>query len=69
MLTDEYVEHYRTFGFVVLRKQLDEQTIAALSQEVDWALRNAFGERSDERPFASHSPVRDRKSVHCSGSP
>jgi len=50
MLTDEHVEHHRTFGFVVLRRQLDEATVAALSDEVDRALRAAFGDRFDERP-------------------
>ncbi len=50
MLTTEHVEHYRTFGFVVLRQQLDEAAVAALSEEVDRALRDAFGGRLDERP-------------------
>jgi Phytanoyl-CoA dioxygenase (PhyH) len=52
MLTDEHVEHYRTFGFVILRRQLDEETIAALSAEIDHAFRDAFGDRFDERPDA-----------------
>ncbi len=50
MLTTEHVEHYRSFGFAILREQLDVATVAALSEEVDRAFRDAFGDRFDERP-------------------
>jgi hypothetical protein len=50
MFSDEHVEHYRSFGFVILRNQLDEATIDALSSEVDTSFRDAFGDRFDERP-------------------
>lgn len=50
MIMNDHVEHYRSFGFVVLRSQLEEQTTAALSVEVDCAFRDAFGEAFAERP-------------------
>ena len=50
MITEEHVEHFRTFGFVVLRRQLSTETAERLSAEVDRAFRDAFGQRFDERP-------------------
>jgi hypothetical protein len=35
MLTDEQVDHYQTFGFVVLPGWLDEPQAAELGQELD----------------------------------
>lgn len=52
MLTHEHIEHYKTFGYVVLRRQLDEEKLKALSQEVDRAFLDAFGRRFRERPRA-----------------
>lgn len=49
MLTQKHIEHFRAFGFVVLRDHLDPATVAALSDEVDRVLRDAFGARFDER--------------------
>jgi hypothetical protein len=50
MLTDEDVQHYRTFGFVVLRKQLDQTTVTALAAEVDRAFVDALGDHFRDRP-------------------
>lgn len=50
MLTDVQIDHYRTFGFVLLRGHLDSETIAALSDEIDRAFRDAFGSYFEERP-------------------
>lgn len=50
MITSEHLDHYRSFGFVVLRRQLDDATTAALSAEVDSAFRDAFGAAFDDRP-------------------
>lgn len=48
MLTIAQIEHFRTFGFVILRDHLAE-TIAALRTEVGAALRHAFGATYDAR--------------------
>jgi len=50
MLTDAQIDHFRTFGFLVLRGYLDECETAALADELDRAHRDAFGARYDERP-------------------
>ena len=50
MLTEEQVDTYRTFGFVVLRDYLAAEETAALADEMDRAHRDAFGERLDDRP-------------------
>ncbi len=50
MITEEHIEHFRAFGFVVLRRQLDAETVERLSAEIDRAFRDAFGTRFDERP-------------------
>ncbi len=50
MITEEHVEYFRTFGFVVLRRQLVAETVERLSAEIDRAFRDAFGKRFDERP-------------------
>jgi hypothetical protein len=50
MFTDEQLEHYRTFGLVIVRNHLDQVTVQALSAEIDAAFRDAFGDRFDERP-------------------
>jgi hypothetical protein len=50
MLSDEQIDHYRTFGFLVLPGRLDEHETAALGAELDRAHRDAFGARYDERP-------------------
>jgi Phytanoyl-CoA dioxygenase (PhyH) len=50
MVTDQQVDHYRTFGFVVLRGYLDQRETAALSKELDSALRDAFGAHFHQRP-------------------
>jgi hypothetical protein len=56
MLSDEQIDHYRTFGFVVLRRYLDAQETAALGREMDRAHRDAFGARFDERPDEGAMP-------------
>jgi hypothetical protein len=43
MLTDQQVDHYQTFGFVVLPGWLDEPQVAELGQELDRALRDGYG--------------------------
>jgi hypothetical protein len=50
MITDEHVEHFRTFGFVILRGQVPPEHVERLSAEVDTAFRDAFGAAFDERP-------------------
>jgi Phytanoyl-CoA dioxygenase (PhyH) len=50
MVTDQQVDHYRTFGFVVLRGYLDQREIAVLTREVDRALRDGFGAHFHQRP-------------------
>jgi hypothetical protein len=56
MLSDEQTDHFRTFGFVVLRRYLADQETAALSNEMDRAHRDAFGARFDERPDEGGMP-------------
>jgi hypothetical protein len=50
MVTDQQVDHYRTFGFVVLRGYLDQGETAALGRELDGALRDGFGAHFHRRP-------------------
>jgi hypothetical protein len=56
MLSDQQVDHFRTFGFVVLRRYLDELETAELGREMDRAHRDAFGARFDERPDEGGMP-------------
>ena len=56
MLSDQQVDHFRTFGFVVLRRYLGDQETAALGDEMDPAHRDAFGTRFDERPDEGGMP-------------
>ncbi|MGH9082369.1 MAG: hypothetical protein ACRDWN_03405 [Acidimicrobiales bacterium] len=48
MLTTTQVDHFATFGFVVLRALLAEHT-TALRAEVDTAIRDAYAATYDER--------------------
>ena len=50
MTTAEQVEHFRSFGFVILRRQLDPATVGRLTAELEAAFRDALGARFDERP-------------------
>jgi hypothetical protein len=50
MLTDAQIDHFRTFGFLVLPGHLTGQETTALAAELDRAHRDAFGARYDERP-------------------
>jgi hypothetical protein len=50
MLSHEQIDHYRTFGFLVLPGYLEEHETAALGAELDRAQRDAFGARYDQRP-------------------
>jgi hypothetical protein len=50
MVTDQQLDHYRTFGFVVLPAYLDQRETAALGRELDGALRDAFGAHFHRRP-------------------
>ena len=50
MITTEHVEHFKTFGFVILRRQLLPETVERLSEEMNRAFRDALGARFDERP-------------------
>lgn len=50
MLTKDQISLYRTFGFLVLRRHLDPNTMTALTEEVDRAFLDAFGNRCSERP-------------------
>ena len=55
MLTDAQIDHFRTFGFLVLPGYLNEQETTALAAELDRAHRDGFGARYDERPTAAGS--------------
>jgi len=48
MLSTIQIEHFRTFGFVVLREFLEDHT-DALRAEVDAAIRDAYAATYDER--------------------
>jgi hypothetical protein len=48
MLTTGHVDHFRTFGFVVLRGYLADR-VSALRAEVDTAIRDAYAATYDER--------------------
>jgi hypothetical protein len=50
MLTTGQVDHFRTFGFVVLRGYLADR-VSALHAEVDAAIRDAYAATYDERVF------------------
>lgn len=50
MVTDQQLDHYRTFGFVVLPAYLDQRDTDALRQELDHALRDGFGAHFHQRP-------------------
>ncbi len=56
MLTDERIDHYRTFGYAVLRRHLRDDEADRLRREVKTAQRDAFGPRLDERSFAGGIP-------------
>jgi hypothetical protein len=49
MLTAAQVDHYRTFGFVVVPDLLGAERTEALRAEVDAALRDAYAATYDER--------------------
>jgi Phytanoyl-CoA dioxygenase (PhyH) len=49
VLTAREVEHFRLFGFVVLREFLDPDTTSRQRSEVQRALRDAYRERFDKR--------------------
>jgi Phytanoyl-CoA dioxygenase (PhyH) len=49
MVTDQQVDHYQTFGFLVLPRYLDEQETAELRAELDRALRDGYGAHFDDR--------------------
>lgn len=48
MLTTQQVDHFHTFGFVVLRRFLADRT-ASLRAEVDAAIRDAYAATNNER--------------------
>ena len=49
MLTDQQVDHFRTFGFLALRGFLGAERTEALQAEVDAALHDAYAATYDER--------------------
>jgi hypothetical protein len=49
VLTVQQLDHFATFGFIVLPGILDERRTAALSAEVDAAIRDAYAASYDER--------------------
>lgn len=49
MLADADIEDYRAFGFVVLRGLIGEDEALALREEMQRALRDAYGARYDDR--------------------
>ena len=50
MLTPLEIQHFRTFGYVVLRGWLAEPEAASLAEEIDRALQDAYGPKLAERP-------------------
>jgi hypothetical protein len=50
MLTTGQVDHFRTFGFTVLRGYLADR-VSALRAEADAAIRDAYAATYDERVF------------------
>jgi hypothetical protein len=51
MVTDQQLDHYRTFWFVVLPAHLGQRGGLALAQDLDGALRDAFGAHFHQRPY------------------
>lgn len=49
MVTDQQVDHYQTFGFLVLTRYMDQRETAELGEELDRALRDGFGVHFDDR--------------------
>jgi hypothetical protein len=49
MVTDQQVDHYQTFGFLVLPGYLDEQETAELAAELDRAVRDGYGVHFTDR--------------------
>lgn len=49
MVTHAQIDFYRTFGFVVLPELIEPETVAALSEEFDRVLPEAFGAQWPER--------------------
>ncbi len=49
MLTSQQVDHYHTFGFVVLPGYLSADQAASLGNELDRALRDGYGARIGDR--------------------
>ncbi|MGH9921029.1 MAG: hypothetical protein ACRD6W_19445, partial [Nitrososphaerales archaeon] len=49
MLTTQQLDHYRTFGFVVLPDLLGQERSALLRAEVDSAIRDAYASTYHER--------------------
>jgi hypothetical protein len=49
MVTDQQVDHYQTFGFLVLAGYLDQRETADLGEELDRALRDGYGDHFDDR--------------------
>jgi len=48
MLSDEQIDHYRTFGFVVMGRYLDAKETAALGDEMDRAVQDQLVEKRTE---------------------
>jgi hypothetical protein len=49
MPSDQQVDHYQTFGLVVLPGCLDERETAELGEELDRALRDGYGDHFGDR--------------------
>ena len=49
MLSDQQIDYYRTFGFLVLPGYLDERETTELSEELDCALRDGYGDHFGDR--------------------
>jgi hypothetical protein len=50
MVTDQQLDHCRTFGSVVLPAYLSQRETIALAHELDGALRDAFAAHFHQRP-------------------
>jgi hypothetical protein len=62
MLSDQQVDYYRTFGFLVLPGYLDERETAELGEELDRALRDGYGVHFGDRGDWGHSlPMMSRQ--------
>jgi hypothetical protein len=64
MVTDQQVDHYQTFGFLVLPGYLDEQETAELRDELDRALGDGYGAHLVDRKLVGILAADDEPPAH-----